>query len=96
MLVTKRVCNRLDVKVHSILQMLGVSEAYYFIYFFFRIQIYLCNIPSRLKPLHHLFTSIKLRARNILNFSVFTVSENTHSFLRVKMAYEDAPVQKER
>jgi len=92
MLVTKRECNRLDVKVHSILQMLGVTGAF----FFLRLQIYLCNIPSRLKPLHHLFTSITLRARNILNFSVFTISENTHSFLRVKMAYEDASVQKER
>jgi hypothetical protein len=90
MLVIKRECNRLGVKVHSILQMLGVPEAFFLI-----IQIYLRNIPSRLKPLHHLFTSIKLSARNI-HFSVFTVSENTRSFLRVKMAYEDAPVQKER
>jgi len=64
---------------------------------FFRIQINLCNIPSRLKHLHHhLFTSIKLGARNIFLFSGFTVSENTYSFLRVKMAYEDATVQKER
>jgi hypothetical protein len=64
--------------------------------FFLRIQINLCNIPSRLKPLHHLFTSIKLGARNILRFSGFTFSENTYSFLRVKLAYEDATVQKER
>lgn len=66
------------------------------VFFFLTIQNNLCNIPSRLKPLHHLFTSIKVRARNILHFSVFTVSENTYSFLRVKMAYEDAPGQKER
>jgi hypothetical protein len=63
--------------------------------FVLNIQITLCNIPSELKPCHHLFTCIKLRARNIPNFSVFTVSENTYSFIRVKIALEEAPVQKE-
>jgi hypothetical protein len=91
MLAMKRDCSRLDIKVSSILQMSGVSKAS-----FWRIQMNLCNIPPRLKHLHHLSTTIKLRARNIPNFSVFTISENTYSNLRIKMAFEDAPVQKER